>query len=100
MNRSIHLSSLPCRQLRNIHSTTAPRINFVHCRAGSLETLLSPAFGIEGVHCRAGSLEIRDNPFARTEEVHCRAGSLEIEVKGKAVGETVHDHSIKHIKEA
>ena len=55
----------------------------VHCRAGSLENIVSDVMNSHCVHCRAGSLESVAWLSAMHISVHCRAGSLEIQYRGR-----------------
>ena len=50
----------------------------VHCRTGSLETIVLCSVIGGLVHCRTGSLEKKLLQNKMNASVHCRTGSLEI----------------------
>ena len=52
--------------------------SMVHCRTGSLETVVPSELVANSVHCRTGSLENLHALEITIDVVHCRTGSLEI----------------------
>ena len=62
----------------------------VHCRTGSLETVLESLKQWHRVHCRTGSLETATLLLPNERLVHCRTGSLEMPARTEASRASVH----------